>query len=41
MQVEVDTLSSGIVPPISLNVEGVPPGVVAKFENVVLTPKGG
>ncbi len=41
MQIIVNTLSRGIVPPISLSVQGVPPGVVANLQNDVVTPSGG
>jgi len=41
MQIVVNTLSRGIVPPISISVQGVPPGVVANLQNDVVTPSGG
>ena len=41
MQITVNVLSSGTVTPISLSVQGVPPGVVANLDNSILTPTGG
>jgi hypothetical protein len=41
MQITVNTLSSGIVPPIALGVQGVPEGVVTNLQNSIVTPTGG
>ena len=41
MQIIISSVSRGFSQPITLTVQGVPPGVVATFETNILTPKGG